>query len=265
NPMLVNSAIETEWLPAPEDLDVDLDEVNNIISKLQSDIKAQAGRIDLTASKKELDELSGNVREQSARLTVAYDSISQLVEDSIIIGEDITNLKSFQEQTAERFSTFVVKDDMNEYTGRVSNVESEITQLADEIYMKVGDLQYIDDDNNIVQRLNYQLSQIEMLESEISLRVTKTDLDMVTNRVDEVESDITILSDNIALNVSNFNNLKSTVDTELLEWKNSSFIVDVEGISSRVSDTQWKSDYSGQVDDRIGSLGSENLIPYSHI
>src|SRR5699024_2298045 len=54
NPMLVNSAIETEWLPAPEDLDVDLDEVNNIISKLESDIKAQAGRIDLTASKKEL-------------------------------------------------------------------------------------------------------------------------------------------------------------------------------------------------------------------
>src|SRR5699024_2596324 len=124
NPILVNSLIETEWLAAPEDIEVDFESMNSIITELSSDIVAQAGRIDLTATKKELNELTGEVSRQEATLTVATDAISQLVEDSSTIGEDIVNLKSFQEQTAEQISSFVIRDEMDEYTGRVSNVES---------------------------------------------------------------------------------------------------------------------------------------------
>src|SRR5699024_10931703 len=121
-------------------------------------------------------------------------------------------------------------------------------------------------DNNIVQRLSYQLSQIEALSDEISLRVTKTDLDMVTNRVAETESDIVVLSDQISLNVENFSNLKSTVENDILEWKNSQFIVDVEGISTRVSNTQWTQSHKPEVIEEINSgidnieIGGKNLI-----
>ena len=48
-------------------------------------------------------------------------------------------------------------------------------------------------------------------------------------------------------------------------WKSSSFEVDAEKIASRVGESSWEEKYLPIVNENISNIGSENLIPYSHI
>ena len=48
-------------------------------------------------------------------------------------------------------------------------------------------------------------------------------------------------------------------------WKSSSFEVDSEKIASRVGESSWEEKYLPIVNENISNIGSENLIPYSHI
>src|SRR5699024_7598099 len=48
-------------------------------------------------------------------------------------------------------------------------------------------------------------------------------------------------------------------------WKSSSFEVDSEKIATRVGESSWEEKYLPIVNENISNIGSENLIPYSHI
>src|SRR5699024_12762295 len=48
-------------------------------------------------------------------------------------------------------------------------------------------------------------------------------------------------------------------------WKSSSFEVDTEKIASRVGESTWEEKYLPIVNENISNIGSENIIPYSHI
>lgn len=48
-------------------------------------------------------------------------------------------------------------------------------------------------------------------------------------------------------------------------WKSSSFEVDVDKIATRVGESSWEEKYLPIVNENISNIGSENLIPYSHI
>ncbi|MFC7364547.1 MULTISPECIES: phage tail protein [Bhargavaea] len=134
----------TDWTPAPEDFQTQIDSHSTLIEQNAKSITSKA-------SQSSVDTLSGTVSSHTTTLSQHASSIASKAEKSYVdtVSGVANSAKSTAEQTAEAIKTKVESSTFNALAGRVETAESTITQHAGLISSKV-DATYVDRATSIV-------------------------------------------------------------------------------------------------------------------
>ena len=106
---------------------------------------------------------------------------------------------------------------INEHTTQLSTQQSSIKANTDAIKLKVDSQTYTQDKNSMTSKINKNTSAIDILEKEIDLKVSSTDIEEVvgeitSTKIDEAISEINITTEAISQKVSSVETVTNTLD-----------------------------------------------------
>ena len=109
---------------------------------------------------------------------------------------------------------------INDHTTQLSNQQSSIKANTDAIKLKVDSQTYTQDKNTMTSNISKNTSAIEILEKEIDLKVSATDVeeivgDVTTTKIDEAVSQINVTTNAISQKVSNVETVTNTLDGKI--------------------------------------------------
>ena len=109
---------------------------------------------------------------------------------------------------------------INEHTTQLSNQQSSIKANTDAIKLKVDSQTYTQDKNSMTSKINKNTSAIDILEKEIDLKVSATDVeeivgDVTTTKINEAVSQINVTTNAISQKVSNVETVTNTLDGKI--------------------------------------------------
>ena len=171
----------TDWTPAPEDVQGQLDSQGQRLSTAESSITQQAGEIASKVATTTFNSLAG-------RVSTAESTITQ-----------------HSNQIASKVST----TDFNSLTGRVSTAESTITQHSSAINLRV-------EKNKVVSEINQSPESIKISASKIDIQgaVTFSSFDSTTqSKINGIESTANTANTTASTAKSTADTAKSTADT----------------------------------------------------
>lgn len=106
---------------------------------------------------------------------------------------------------------------INDHTTQLSNQQSSIKANTDAIKLKVDSQTYTQDKNSMTSNISKNTSAIEILEKEIDLKVSATDVeeivgDVTTTKIDEAVSQINLTTEAISQKVSSVETVTTEID-----------------------------------------------------
>lgn len=109
---------------------------------------------------------------------------------------------------------------INEHTTQLSTQQSSIKANTDAIKLKVDSQTYTQDKNSMTSKINKNTSAIDILEKEIDLKVSATDVeeivgDVTTTKINEAVSQINVTTNAISQKVSNVETVTNTLDGKI--------------------------------------------------
>ncbi|NJP37931.1 Gp37-like protein [Alkalicoccus luteus] len=163
----------TDWTPAPEDIDEEIEGVKSRLSTAETSITQNAEEISLKASQSSVDDLDSEISSINSELSVQADEIAARVTrqdydaDQEGIVQRFESNESSISANADAIELRVEKETFDALEGRVSSAETSISQNAEAI----------------------------------SLRATKTEVDSIEGRMSSAESELSVQADQIDLRV----------------------------------------------------------------
>lgn len=248
----------------------ELSNLENTVSRHETEIQANAQAISLKANQEELDELSGTISGISSELTVMAGKIEakaekseleELENDVLQINTELSNLKVDVEGISTNVSN--LSQTVTNHGAQISNINSSITQLSGEIESKVDKTEYETDKDGIISRLNSAETRITQTENEIQTKVNQTTFDALENRVTQAESTITQTADNVTLAFNRIdsidgvlNSAVTTIDASGVTVKDGSFYLEDDTSDTKYSivpKTNLLGDHSFEMLERTGT------------
>lgn len=260
--------LETDYDELEGSLNATITELSNLnetVSRHETQIEANAREIALKASQQEFNSLSGTVSDISGQLTVMAGQIEAKAEKSELeeLEDDVSQINtelSSLKVNVEGISTNVsnLSQTVTNHGTQISSINSSITQLSGEIESKVDKTEYETDKNGIISRLNSAETRISQTEDEIEARVTKTeyqqdkqelegDISQLATRMSTAETNIQANATAISLKANAADvytksqvdqALGKKVDTTVYNQKIGELTTSIDGISANVSNLQ---------------------------
>lgn len=154
---------------------------------------------------------------------------------------------------------------INDHTTQLSNQQSSIKANTDAIKLKVDSQTYTQDKNTMTSNISKNTSAIDILEKEIDLKVSATDVeeivgDVTTTKIDEAVSQINITTNAISQKVSNVETVTNTLDGKIKSHEtriaNAESKVTDSAITNVVKQAQFIKDIEGNITEVESAISS---------
>ncbi|MCQ2770396.1 MAG: hypothetical protein MJ236_01170 [Clostridia bacterium] len=178
-------------------------DLNKAVVENAAQIVINAGAIEQRATKKEVTDLSDDVK---AKLAAKADSDTVATMQTTITNVSQT-LDAQAGLIASKVSNEVYVADKNSFEQRISSAETEITQTKDQIALKADSSDLEDLDGKVTDNAAQLVVQAGLIASKVSSSEYEVDKQGITNRLSTAESEIVQTKEAIALKVD-----KKTVD-----------------------------------------------------
>jgi phage minor structural protein len=154
---------------------------------------------------------------------------------------------------------------INDHTTQLSNQQSSIKANTDAIKLKVDSQTYTQDKNTMTSNISKNTSAIEILEKEIDLKVSATDVeeivgDITTTKINEAVSQINVTTNAISQKVSNVETVTNTLDGKIKSHEtriaNAESKVTDSAITNVVKQAQFIKDIEGNITEVESAISS---------
>lgn len=154
---------------------------------------------------------------------------------------------------------------INEHTTQLSTHQSSIKANTDAIKLKVDSQTYAQDKNSMTSKINKNTSAIDILEKEIDLKVSATDVeeivgDVTTTKINEAVSQINVTTNAISQKVSNVETVTNTLDGKIKSHEtriaNAESKVTDSAITNVVKQAQFIKDIEGNITEVESAISS---------
>lgn len=154
---------------------------------------------------------------------------------------------------------------INDHTTQLSTHQSSIKANTDAIKLKVDSQTYTQDKNSMTSKINKNTSAIDILEKEIDLKVSATDVeeivgDVTTTKINEAVSQINVTTNAISQKVSNVETVTNTLDGKIKSHEtriaNAESKVTDSAITNVVKQAQFIKDIEGNITEVESAISS---------
>ena len=154
---------------------------------------------------------------------------------------------------------------INEHTTQLSTQQSSIKANTDAIKLKVDSQTYTQDKNSMTSKINKNTSAIDILEKEIDLKVSSTDIEEVvgeitSTKIDEAISEINITTEAISQKVSSVETVTNTLDGKVKSHEsriaNAESKITDSAITNVVKQAQFIKDIEGNITEVESAISS---------
>ena len=154
---------------------------------------------------------------------------------------------------------------INEHTTQLSTQQSSIKANTDAIKLKVDSQTYTQDKNSMTSKINKNTSAIDILEKEIDLKVSSTDIEEVvgeitSTKIDEAISEINITTEAISQKVSSVETVTNTLDGKIKSHEsriaNAESKITDSAITNVVKQAQFIKDIEGNITEVESAISS---------
>src|SRR5699024_9747733 len=216
-----NGNVPTDFTDAPEDVDNEIDNLSQEVTKNSTSLNVLENEISLKADSDtdkqilddELEPIQSSVQSNTAELKLQADLIASKVDSATyaidtdaIVKEIETNARAIKQTSNSRTSNIdSVNKRIDEQESIIDTNKSSITQLNNQIALKVDSeyvKQILDDELKVVKsNVSTNQSQLKILSNQISSKVEKseytTDINGITQDIKNTKSEINQLSDSV--------------------------------------------------------------------
>lgn len=154
---------------------------------------------------------------------------------------------------------------INDHTTQLSTHQSSIKANTDAIKLKVDSQTYTQDKNTMTSKIEKNTSAIDILEKEIDLKVSATDVeeivgDVTTTKINEAVSQINITTNAISQKVSNVETVTNTLDGKIKSHEtriaNAESKITDSAITNVVKQAQFIKDIEGNITEVESAISS---------
>ena len=154
---------------------------------------------------------------------------------------------------------------INEHTTQLSTQQSSIKANTDAIKLKVDSQTYTQDKNSMTSKINKNTSAIDILEKEIDLKVSSTDIEEVvgeitSTKIDEAVSQINLTTEAISQKVSSVETLTTEIDGKVTSHEsrisNAESKITDSAITNVVKQAQFIKDIEGNITEVESAISS---------
>lgn len=154
---------------------------------------------------------------------------------------------------------------INDHTTQLSNQQSSIKANTDAIKLKVDSQTYTQDKNSMTSKINKNTSAIDVLEKEIDLKVSATDVeeivgDVTTTKINEAVSQINVTTNAISQKISNVETVTNTLDGKVKSHEtriaNAESKITDSAITNVIKQAQFIKDIEGNITEVESAISS---------
>ena len=206
------------------------EEINNNLKKTVDSAISDAEKRwkpDLTPLQNQLDErlrvLDGDINVKISDLREKIKSQETNLSD---LTEDFQNSKTELSLIPGKISS-AVEESTQKLNGEISKVNTSIEQKANEIKIAASNLE-----SKVNENAQTTSSELTVLKDSISTKVSKTELDIVSGKINTVETNVTTKVDGV---ITSINNLSKNIDDHITSSVNTKVTQEAGRLESRIS------------------------------
>lgn len=177
----------TDYSPAPEDVQDQIDDTNEVVKTQGTEITQNAEEIASKASQSSVDTINGKVSDNESSIKQQAKLIEQRVkstdykkdQDDIVsdLESHETRITQTEKDITSKVDSTTYKSDKDSLEKDIKNNTSEITQNAEAIKSKVDATTYKSDKDGITKDIKDNKSEIEQNANAITSKVEQKDID----------------------------------------------------------------------------------------
>lgn len=239
-PKLEIASKNSDWTPAPEDAQSQIDSLNQVTKEQGTSIKLNSDQIALKADKTVVDGINKTVQQQGTSITQNADAIKLKANQSTVdtLNSTVTKHGTLIDQNAKSIQLKADSSTVNTIKGTVDSNSAAIKLNANNIALK-ADKTAVD---NLTDTVTSQGSSIKLNSDSIKLKADQAVVDNINKTVSSNTAAINVNTNNIKLKAN-----QSTVDTLSGRVSTAEGKIEVQAgqIAQTVSKTELNSTLSG--------------------